>query len=77
MSSPPSAKRQDIHSSSDGSQKKRRKGATRLSCAECRRSLSLLSVISFDLFNDRPGSSYDAIGRFHVAHALKYFHFTR
>ncbi|KAG7443621.1 uncharacterized protein BT62DRAFT_934859 [Guyanagaster necrorhizus] len=36
MSSPTTAKRADLHAD-DGTQKKRRKGATRLSCAECRR----------------------------------------
>ncbi|KAF9048213.1 hypothetical protein BDZ89DRAFT_1057787 [Hymenopellis radicata] len=35
--SSPVGKRSDLHSGDDGAQKKRRKGATRLSCAECRR----------------------------------------
>ena len=53
----------------DGPAKKRRKGATRLSCAECRRYTNATICRYQCLYNFYTGSNYAAIEPFHAAPA--------
>ena len=72
MSTPPYSKRVDNSQSPPGecsSTKKRRKGAARLSCAECRRQVPLKLWCPNYNSDHTPGWSWGAIATFHVAAA--------